>query len=142
MRSALIALALTTGLILSGCTGGDSGTPKADNKSAEENVRAYKLSYDLSEEKRLQQAVDNGGQTWRKNPIDVAHAALTNQGANVRIENCSLVGEKSDDHCVVEVRGKDGVYRVHLKRLVRPGGIWTATEIDILENKQGGSNDR
>ncbi len=140
MRLLMIAF---TAMALSffGCAGGeDESAPGAEHRKAETNMRTYKLAYDLAEERKLQEAVDNGGQTWRKNPVDVAHAALINQGANVRIEDCAVVGEEEEDHRMVEVKGADGTYRVHLRRLVRPGGIWTATEIDILDGGNGGSH--
>lgn len=91
-----------------------------------------KLSVDLEEEKKLQLAVDRGHQPWRLLPIDVAYAALlaNNIGGDILHENCSLVSE-ADNVAIVKCRGARS-YIVHLKRLVKPGGIWTATDIDKI----------
>lgn len=92
------------------------------------NVK-MELNVDLSEEKRLQEAADNGTQAWRKDAADVAHAALINQGINAKIEDCKII-EDHKYHLIVNAKCKDGDFKIHLKKLVKPDGIWTATEID------------
>ncbi len=118
-------------LALTGCDKGEDVRPAVE-KERKETSRVYRLNPDISEERRLQKAVDNGGQTWRKDPVEVAHAALISQGVNVTPSDCVIVLE-DEDHAIVKAKARGGNYNVHVRRLVRPGGIWTATEIEILE---------
>ena len=60
----------------------------------------------------------------------VAEECLINTGAGARKgRECKVL---SDDgaNAIVFVNTKDGNFKVKLKRLVKPDGIWTATEIE------------
>ncbi len=139
----LIGVIIVTFLFLNGCKGvsGSHGSAhknaSADNNGPEESkARIVSLYPNMAEETKLQKAVDSGWQAWRLNPVDVAHANMINQGVNVRIEDCSLMMKKDDQHAVVRVLSKDGKdMNVYVERLVRPDGIWTATQVEI--NKEG-----
>jgi len=87
----------------------------------------------MLEEQRLQKASDNGFQPWRNNPTDVAQAALVNAGANINMADCRLLSEKKDE-AVVAASDKKGSYKVICKRVVKDGGIWTATEVEVAES--------
>ena len=116
-------------------SGSNKNSAADKNDSEKVQTRMVTLNPSMEEEKRIQKAVDDGWQPWRLNPIDVAHANMINQGVNVRIEDCSLV-KKDDAHAVVHVQSKDGKdLNVHVAKLVRPDGIWTATQVEI--NKEG-----
>ncbi len=118
-------------------SGSNKNSAADKNDSEKVETRMVTLNPSMEEERRLQKAVDDGWQPWRLNPIDVAHANMINQGVNVRIEDCSLV-KKDDAHAVVHVQSKDGKdLNVHVARLVRPDGIWTATQVEI--NDDGGA---
>ena len=115
---------------ISGCSKGNDITakPVQDKKPA----RVVKLNVDMTEEQRLQKASDNGFQSWRNSPTDVAQAALVNAGANINMADCRLLSEKGDE-AVVAANDKKGAYKVICKRLVKDGGIWTATEVEVSE---------
>lgn len=132
------ALALVVASVaLYGCKGntgskGDSG----ENASSEAPRKTMQLNVDLGEEKRLQDAADNGSQAWRKEAVDVAHAALINQGINAKLDECKLT-EDHGAHSVVNAKCKDGEFNITLKKLVRPDGIWTATDIELVGEFRG-----
>lgn len=124
-------------LILSACNRitGENGTVVDDEDGHQKaEARMVMLHPSIEEETRIQQAVDNGGQTWRLNSVDVAHASLVSQGINIRIEDCKLLKEDAG-HAVVHVQSEDNDLNVHAERLVRPGGIWTATQIEVNKFK-------
>lgn len=118
-----------------GCKGKDKGKEaeqKSETKPAEGKVlKKYPINYMLTEEKRVQDSVDTGHQTWRNNPEDVAHAALINQGVNVKIEDCRVAKKVDETHAVVAAASKENTFEIFVEKVVRPDGIWTATEIDI-----------
>lgn len=119
--------------IVSGCSKGSdtiSVKPVQDKKPA----RVVKLNVDMAEEERLQKASDSGFQQWRNNPVDVAQAALVNAGANVNMADCKLLSEKEGE-ATVSASDKKGSYRVICKRVVKGGGIWTATEVEVAETQ-------
>ncbi len=120
---------------VSGCKGKSQGK---DERAGAEVQKRTKLSinYDMAEEKRLQEAVDHGSQAWRKEAVDVAHAALINQGINAKVEECKLT-EDHNAHSVVNARCRDGEFNIMLKRLVKPDGIWTATDIELVGDYKG-----
>lgn len=128
-------------LIISSCSNGNDKTtakPVQDKKPA----RLVKLNVDMFEEQRLQKASDNGFQSWRNNAIDVAHAALVNAGANVNMADCRLLSEKRAE-AVVAASDKKGSYNVICKRVVKDGGIWTATEVEVSEtDDNAGKNEQ
>lgn len=124
-------------LILSACNriNGENETAVADQDGQQKTeARIVMLHPSIEEETRIQQAVDNGGQTWRLNSVDVAHASLVSQGVNVRIEDCRLLKEDAG-HAVVRIQSEDKDLNVYAERIVRPGGIWTATQIEINKYK-------
>ncbi len=118
-----------------GCKG--KGGDKNERAGAEVQKRTkLSINYDMAEEKRLQEAVDHGSQAWRKEAVDVAHAALINQGINAKVEECKLT-EDHNAHSVVNARCRDGEFNIMLKRLVKPDGIWTATDIELVGDYKG-----
>ncbi|MBI5406902.1 MAG: hypothetical protein HZA18_04315 [Nitrospirae bacterium] len=124
-------------LFVSACNSitGENGTAVADQDGHQKtDARMVMLHPSIEEETRIQQAVDNGGQTWRLNSVDVAHASLVSQGVNVRIEDCRLLKEDAG-HAVVHVQSEDKDLNVYAERIVRPGGIWTATQIEVNKYK-------
>ncbi len=141
MNKTLLAILVFILIPFIGCTGsGVSEAPEAvANKAAPEESahdnRVVKLPIDMDEEQRLQKAVDNGGQTWRNDAVEVAHAVLVNQGVNVKPGDCELTAEDGEQ-AVVKVIGPEHDFKVHVERLVRAEGIWTATEIDIFERSE------
>lgn len=126
----LILLFIMIIFIAAGCSkSNETGAkPVQDKKQA----RVVKLNVDMLEEQRLQKAADSGYQPWRNSPVDVAQAALVNAGANVNMADCRLLSEKGDE-AVVAASDKKGSYKVICKRVVKDGGIWTATEVDVSE---------
>ena len=114
---------------------GENETAVADQDGYQKtDARMVMLHPSIEEETRIQQAVDNGGQSWRLNSVDVAHASLISQGVNVKIEDCRLLKEDAG-HAVVQVQSEDKDMNVYAERLVRPGGIWTATQIEVNKYK-------
>jgi hypothetical protein len=90
------------------------------------------LSVDMEKERRLQTEVDNGHQPWRLEPVDVAYADLISTvKATVPFEKCNLSSESANEAVVQCSETKN--YIIKLKRLVRPKGIWTTTEIRIVK---------
>lgn len=97
-----------------------------------QKTKRITVPFDLEQEKQLQSEVDKGHQPWRLEPLDVAHVALlTNINVDVPVEKCTLssvANRKADVKC------KDSKnYTVRLKQLIHPKGIWTATEIQVVE---------
>ena len=117
---------------ISSCSKGNN----ADTKPVQDKktVRVVKLNVNMTEEQRLQKASDNGFQPWRNSPVDVAQAALVNAGANVNMADCRLLSEKADE-AVVSASDKKGSYKIICKRVVKDGGIWTATEVEVTEDE-------
>jgi len=122
-------LLLTAAIVISACSKGNDATKTVQSKKP---VRIVKLNVEMVEQEKLQKAADSGYQPWRNNPVDVAQAALLNSGAAVQIKDCSLVSEGADA-AVIAASDKKGEYRVICKRLVKSGGIWTATEVEVID---------
>ncbi|MEE9615297.1 MAG: hypothetical protein V3W31_10185 [Thermodesulfobacteriota bacterium] len=130
-----LAVPVVLFMALSGCGGSDANAPKAEAPKVEtegRHVREVTLMVDMEEEKRLQRAFDNGGQRWRGDAADVAHAMLLEQGLNVSRDECEVV-EETEDYCVVRTVADEGEIDVRVERRVRPDGIWTATKIKVIE---------
>lgn len=88
-----------------------------------------KFSIDLNTEKCIQEEVDDGHQPWRLRPVDVAYAALHSVGVDVQYNSCRIVyhtGDASEVKCE-----STKSYKVLLKKLLRPDGIWTAVEMEV-----------
>lgn len=130
--SRLFVLFLLVAVMAAGCDGGGGDGTGPGGKAGQVKAREVAIMYDMEEERRLQAAFDNGGQTWRGSAVDVAHAALIQYGVNVKTSDCSVV-EEGDKRAVVAARANDSDIRIHLERLVKPGGIWTATKFEVFE---------
>ena len=105
---------------------------EGNNGQAGKSSKIQKLNVDMDTEKRYQDAADLGYQPWKRNAVEVAEECLINTGVGARKGECRVL---SDDgaNAIVYVNTKDGNFKVKLKRLVKPGGIWTATEIEKEE---------
>jgi hypothetical protein len=114
---------------------GNSGllSDKKDVVSAVWTLRSQiALPLDLEKEKQLQAEVDKGHQPWRLEPVEVARAALiVGLDSTVPIEKCSLLSKTDHEAIVKCTDSKD--FTVTLKQLIRPKGIWTATDIRMRE---------
>ena len=96
------------------------------------NLNSVTNQIDLEKEKRLQAEVDKGHQPWRIDPVAVAHSALiASTDNNVPFDKCVLKS-KAYREALVKCKYKDS-YVIHLKQLIRPAGVWTATEIQVVE---------
>ncbi|MBI5681823.1 MAG: hypothetical protein HZC45_01410 [Deltaproteobacteria bacterium] len=123
----IISIMVISLLFLSGCSKSEEAVAHINN------VKVYKLNVSMDNEKKLQATVENGNQLWRRSAKDVAHAALINEGVNVKTENCQILSENNQES-IVAVKDNKGIsYKVVLKKLITPDGIWTAVEIDIKE---------
>ena len=130
MNKILIVLFVIISLITSCSRDKDSTTNNPIDSRISANSQIIKLKVNVEEEKELQQAVDNGHQPWRLDPISVAPVALMEIDKNIVDENCTLVSE-TDSEAVVNCKGAR-TYLVYLKRIVRKkNGIWTAIQIEI-----------
>lgn len=125
MKKVAVAGLLIFSVVVSAC--GTKGENKVqEDKSAK---KIQKLNVDMDTERKYQAAADKGYQPWKKNAMDVAEECLINTGIGARKGECKVL---SDDgaNAVVFVNTKDGNFKVKLKRLVKPDGIWTATEVE------------
>ncbi len=131
MNKMLLVLFAIISLIISCSKGDDSTTNKSVDNQVTATGQIIKLKVNIEEEKELQQAVDNGHQPWRLDPVDVAHVTLMGVDKNIVYENCTLISETGNESIVKCIGAK--TYVVYLKRIVRTkNGIWTATQIEIL----------
>jgi hypothetical protein len=104
--------------------------PKEEGKvEAAKAPKIQKLNVDMDTEKKYQDAADKGFQPWKKDATEVAKECLINQGVGAPSGDCKIVSDDGKDTVVI-VNTKDGNFKVRLKRLVKPDGIWTATEIE------------
>lgn len=97
-----------------------------------QSSKIQKLNVDMDTEKRYQDAADKGYQPWKRDAADVAEECLINTGTGAKKGECKILSEDASN-AVVLVNTKDGNFKVTLKRLVKPDGIWTATEIEKEE---------
>ncbi len=114
---------------------GNSGL-LSDKKDVVSVVQTLKsqitLPLDLEKEKQLQAEVDKGHQPWRLEPVEVAHSAIiASLNTTVPIEKCSLLSKTDHEAIVTCTESKS--FTVTLRQLIRPKGIWTATDIRIRE---------
>lgn len=100
-------------------------------KSEAKTSQTLKLQIDYDNESRLQLTVENGYQLWRLNPVDVAHGALTDSHQMAEYNACKIV-KMDEKHALVTTSYNDTTYNVHLARMVKPNGIWTATAIEKI----------
>jgi hypothetical protein len=81
---------------------------------------------DLNAERRLQEEVDKGHQPWRLIPLDVAYSEVADD-PNVTYNKCKAL-KQTPSMADVECKGTQ-VYFIHLKRLLKPNGIWTVLSV-------------
>ena len=137
--SKLIIILLILFSLFAGCSKRDTyatekAVPSSEGSNSEQSAypKRIQLSVSLEEEKKLQAQVDNGHQPWRLEPIDVAHATLLSLvDKNIDYKKCALITQ-AESGAMVRCEGTK-TYLVHLKRMVRREGIWTATEIEITK---------
>lgn len=104
----------------------EGGSP---NSPELKKSKVLQIPVNLNNEKQLQEAVDEGHQPRRLNPVDVAHTAIISLvDKEMEYGNLKLITEKKTEAFVETIEGKR--YRISLKRMVRPDGIWTATRIE------------
>jgi len=87
---------------------------------------------DINKEKELQELVDKGHQSWRRDPVSVAHAAVVAVDKTVKIEDCEVRSYTGDIKANVLCKGVKE-YSVELRRFIRPteDGIWTAVSVEV-----------
>ena len=127
---------------ISACTRHEEANARSKNNGA---VKVFKPVISMDNERRLQEAVENGYHVWRKNAVDAAHAALVNEGVNVTINDLKLLSENGKEAVVTAQDKRMTHYKIICQRLIKPDGIWTATEIDmvtlnVMEEMEGKSN--
>lgn len=107
--------------------------PMEEGKAkAVQSSKIQKLNVDMDTEKRYQDAADKGYQPWKRDAVEVAKECLINTGTGASSGECRILSQDTSN-AVVRVNTKDGTFKVSLKRLVKPDGIWTATEIEKEE---------
>lgn len=109
--------------------GEETASPHNPAGAASKNSKRIVLKVNLKNEKFVQDEVDKGHQPWRLNAVDVAYATLASMDKKVRYEDCKSLKE-TGDQSAVQCKSSQN-YIVHLRKLVRPDGIWTATEIEV-----------
>lgn len=124
----IIYILIISFFVFSGCTRHEEASAKT------ENTKAYKINISMDNEKRIQETFENGSQMWRKNPKDVAHAALINEAVDVKIDDCKVLSENGKEAVISAKDKKGNPYKVICKKLFKPDGIWTAVEIDAEIN--------
>jgi len=100
---------------------------KEDNKQ-----KVFKINVDMDTQERLQSAADQGFKPWKNDVIEVARECIIGEGIGAPGE-CTILSEDNTRAVVRVDTKKEGAFKVTLKRLVRPNGIWTATEIEKAE---------
>ncbi len=94
-------------------------------------TKIIEIPVNMKEEREIQSAVEKGHQPWRLSAQDVACAALAAYKFDVSLNDCILEKEGKVKAVVSSVKGGSR-YRVHLERLVKPEGIWTAKKIEVF----------
>ena len=120
---------------ISGCESGSKEAEKTADQSTpieDKKKKVLKINVDLDTQKKLQSAADQGFKKWKNNVIDVAQECIIGKAIGAP-DKCTILS-KNDTKAVVRVTTKkEGSFNVTLKRLVKPDGIWTATEIEKTE---------
>lgn len=128
VRTGATAVLLVFSVVAAGC-----GKSKDEGNVQEKPARKFqKLNIDIDTEKKHQAAVDQGFQPWKRDVTEVAKECLINTGAGAPSGDCKILSN-DEKEAKVAVNTKDGRFKVTLKRLVKPDGIWTATEIEKEE---------
>lgn len=129
-KTGMLIVFASTLFLVSACV--TKSREEGNNGQAGQSSKVQKLNVDIDKEKKYQDAADLGYQPWKRNAMDVAEECLINTGVGARKGECKVL---SDDgaNAIVFVNTKDGNFKVKLKRLIKPDGIWTATEIEKEE---------
>ena len=93
--------------------------------------QSINFEMDLEKEKEFQAGVEKGHPLWRTNPTVVTYLALrTAMDKNIPLRSLQKMDSTEEEARVKAkcVPQKDCI--VHLKRLVKPDGIWTAISIE------------
>ncbi len=108
-------------------------TPEGNGGSSKyisAHTKKIRLKVNVDSERQLQAEVDKGHQPWRLNAVDVAAATLSHfEKQDIATDACVLEST-TEQEAIVKYVGRH-LYRVRLKRLVKPKGIWTAVEIEV-----------
>jgi hypothetical protein len=107
--------------------------------SAAERSETIAPRIDVEKETQTQRWVDDGSDPWRPDAasvgcVEIAGFILERQKKLVDADACvkgQAVRKSSAAEATVAFTFGDSEYVVELKRLVKPGGIWTPTRIDI-----------
>ena len=91
-----------------------------------------KINIDFDREKQFQSAADQGFKPWKNNAKDVAEECIIGKGIGAPVET-KIISENETMAVVSVTTKKEGVFLVTLKKLVKPDGIWTATEVEKKE---------
>lgn len=102
-----------------------SAEPKKERK-------VMKLNIDFEREKQFQSAADQGFKPWKNKVVDVAEECIISAGIGAPVET-KIISENETVAVVSVATKKEGTFKVTLKKLVQPGGIWTATEVEKKE---------
>ena len=78
-------------------------------------------------------AADQGFKPWKMKAIDVAEECIISKGIGASTGKCEVLSESKTEVVVRVKTVKDGNYKVFLKKLVKPDGIWTATAVEKEE---------
>ena len=132
---ALFLIAIT--FSVSGCEPdknqqGDTSETKSQQKQ-DEKKKKLKLNVDMEREKKQQEATDLGYKPWKLKVVDVAEECIISKGIGASTGECTVLSENETEAVVRVKTVKEGTFKVFLKRLVKPGGIWTATEVEKEE---------
>ncbi len=92
-----------------------------------------RLKIDMSEQRKLQAAVDGGHQPWRYDAVNVGFVAAKEINGQIEYDDCKEKDVYDIDATII-CRRPPHVYAVHLKKIVRPDGIWTATSVETIKS--------
>lgn len=128
VRTGATAVLLVFAIVAAGC-----GKSKDEGNVQKKPARKIqKFNVDMDREKKYQDAADKGYQPWKRDAVEVAKECLINTGTGAPTGDCKILSS-DEREAKVAVSTKDGRFKVTLKRLVKPDGIWTATEIEKEE---------
>lgn len=134
LRILCVILTIFTFLI-SGCQADSKEAGEAVPEAApkeERKQKVLKINVDMDTQKKLQSAADQGFKPWKNKVIDVAEECIIGQGIGAP-DKCMILSEDETEAVVRVTTKKEGIFKVTLKRLVKAGGIWTATEVEKEE---------
>lgn len=93
-------------------------------------VRLGPLPVDPVDVRRTQQAVDEGHQPWRRDPLEVAKATAPVLGFNPQTDRFRLLGADKG-RAQVEVQRGSRLYIMHLVQPLKkgPAGVWIVESV-------------